>query len=125
MSANRPEQTAVRIQLMVFSGRPDPEWELEDATLLDRVRAVIGREPVGPPAPGGLGYRGFLITNLEREVDVPAVTVFRGAVTEQGGKTWRDTADVEVSLLEDASRRGYDDILKKLGLEGGTATSPA
>jgi hypothetical protein len=53
------------IELDVFSGRPNPRWELDEPSaealrqLVRRLAAATDR----PPEPPGLGYRGFVITD--------------------------------------------------------------
>ena len=52
---------ALLIELDVFSGRPNPQWEL-DAPAERELRQLLGGLSVAPgePAgPAGLGYRGF------------------------------------------------------------------
>jgi hypothetical protein len=65
------------VRLFVYSGRPDPEFELDDdaaADLLDRLgRIPRGQQPeaieaVAPPPPQ-LGYRGLLVRLAESDLD--------------------------------------------------------
>jgi hypothetical protein len=48
----------------VFSGRPNPRWELDEkkGATLTRLEASLHRADRVPPAPPGLGYRGFKYT---------------------------------------------------------------
>jgi hypothetical protein len=122
---NSNDVTAVR--LLVYSGRPDPEWELEDdraKALLGQLTRVTGGERSNPAPQGGLGYRGFLVRNVKvAEARTADLTVFRGVVAEHpgtDGRAWRDTAGIEHWLLEEARRRGHGDLLEvlKVGLPG-------
>lgn len=72
---------SVVVTLHVFSGRPDPSWELSAAEaqqLVARLKAVQDRTLSKPPGIyGALGYRGFTITSvgephLESEIYVHA-----------------------------------------------------
>jgi|SRR5262245_5774353 len=50
------------VELDVFSGRPNPRWEL-DGDSAESLRRLIGGLPPtadAPPEPPGLGYRGFV-----------------------------------------------------------------
>lgn len=72
---------SVIVTLHVFSGRPDPAWELtEDQAqeLADRIGLISKTTLLKPPGiVGGLGYRGFTISsvrekNFEREMYIHA-----------------------------------------------------
>jgi hypothetical protein len=55
--------TAAIATLLIYSGRPDPDWSLtaEDLAQLEDIAA--GLAPVeGAPPDGGLGYKGFRVT---------------------------------------------------------------
>jgi hypothetical protein len=78
---------AVKITLMVFSGRENPQWELggdQVATLRDKLanlRSTTMERPEGML--GGLGYQGFAVTatqemDLEPNIFVHANTVDLG-----------------------------------------------
>jgi hypothetical protein len=111
-------EEAVRVELMVFSGRPNPDFELtpDQAEELARRVAALPRGGVRP-SPPGLGYQGFHITS-DRAGEWPAqVTVFGGVCTlEDGGDSREDTGDVEGWLLDLARRHGHGDLLDALGV---------
>jgi hypothetical protein len=50
------------VELDVFSGRPNPRWELDRQTTsaLQRLLRRLKRTAARPPEPPGLGYRGFV-----------------------------------------------------------------
>lgn len=57
------------MELDIFSGRPNPRWEL-DETATDALRRLLRRLPVAavrPAKPPGLGYRGFAFVDAGRE----------------------------------------------------------
>jgi hypothetical protein len=52
------------VELDVFSGRPNPRWQL-DQPAADALRRLLSRLTVAtdrPLEPPGLGYRGFIFT---------------------------------------------------------------
>jgi hypothetical protein len=110
---------SAEVQLLIFSGRPDPEWAVEGDSLqelVDRARTTIGREPAYPPQRGGLGYRGFIIRHQEEDaLDLPReLSVFHGVVTTHPaaqGTHWRDVSGLESWLTEQARDKGYGEIL--------------
>jgi hypothetical protein len=53
------------VELDVFSGKPNPRWELDKASSDALRQLVAGLAPAGerPPEPPGLGYRGFVFTH--------------------------------------------------------------
>jgi hypothetical protein len=113
---------ALTVRLLIFSGRPDPEWELDAADmkeLLEGVQAIAAGEEANAPPIGGLGYRGFLLQGpAMSELRSEAVTVFRGVVTllrGQKGTHRRDTGELERILLRQARDRGYGDALDAAG----------
>jgi hypothetical protein len=113
------EQPVVFLQ--VYSGQPDPSWPLEGEALagvMERLGAARAQRTTETPPPPVLGYRGFRIENPAGG-DLPATTtVWRGlvvAVVDNTTETWRDQADLETLLLEEARRRGYGELLKAAG----------
>jgi hypothetical protein len=112
------------VRLLVFSGRPDPEWALDNdgiATLKRHVGEIIGGEHAHAPALGGLGYRGFLIESHDPDIST-TMLVFHGVITvEPGAKPeyWRDITGLEEWLFTEAELHEQGDILQALGVRDG------
>src|SRR5688572_2192114 len=62
----------LKVELDIFSGRPNPSWVLsgkEEQELIDRVQADPSiMIPVTAPV-GGLGYRGYIVTTAKEQAD--------------------------------------------------------
>lgn len=110
-------QPAMRVELDVFSGRPNPAWELAPEEVAELAQRLTGLPRTDqPPGEGGLGYRGFTISNPSRSAGLPAeIRVFSGvlALPENGAMVYhRDEHDVERWLLAQAARHGYGDLVR-------------
>ena len=111
------------IRLLVFSGRPDPSWEISGASaesLANALKVAAKGESAYRTALPGLGYRGFLIQVVDTGEGQKTYQVYRGVVTESVGPRERyfvDSAGIEKRLLDDARERGYGDMLKALNVE--------
>lgn len=75
------------VTLSVFSGRPDPHYQVAEAAPLDQIRGLLKRasasaKPEGDSAmPSILGYRGLVVTNAAQVVGVPSrIVVFNGVI---------------------------------------------
>ena len=119
---DQPERTIV-VRLLIFSGRPDPEWTPDPEAaqdLRERIRGALGRERIHPTGPGALGYRGFDVRGPGGEGEIPAdLLVFRGVVTVQPGTRaahWRDTTGVEQALIGQARRQNHGSLLDGVGV---------
>lgn len=102
---------AVVVTLSMFSGRPDPSFELTAPAEWERVRDGLKDLPAASkPNPPQLGYRGVVI--VPRLVPgLPArATAWQGTVGIEragGAVTWHEDArGVEAWLLGEAKRRG-------------------
>lgn len=85
------------VELDIWSGRPNPRWEL-DASSVERLRvAQAGLEPAGgpPPEPPGLGYRGFRYV-----LDGGEWRAFAGTVSGPEGALRDPDRRIERQLLE-------------------------
>ncbi len=89
------QQQGVVVRLFIFSGRPDPEWPLDEAAVADLVQNAV-------QSPG--------LPN--------AFTVFRGVLTEPPGPRgnhWQDAGGIESWLLSEARARGHGKAIDALG----------
>lgn len=119
---------AINAQLMIFSGRPDPEFPVPDDAvdeLVTRVSQVVEGTQTEQPQEGGLGYHGLRVSNTEGRTGLPEeLEAFRGVVTEMNGGMTRhfvDSAGVEDFLLDQARAAGLGELLDAAGLDQGIA----
>ena len=121
LMASAPERRgAGAVELLVYSGRPNPIFELTPEEVDELVRRLDGL-PSGAPAPEapGLGYRGMMVTLSGTGDGLDRVTMYGGAIrleTSDGIETRLDTTSVESWLLGLARQRGFADLITSLGL---------
>ncbi|HJU72626.1 MAG TPA: hypothetical protein VJ717_02695 [Gemmatimonadaceae bacterium] len=97
LSCNRPTEVRTVVELDVFSGRPNPRWELDGAAS-QRLRQLQGDLTSGGPAlePAGLGYRGFVYGDGRGQV-----RAYRGYVTTPRGVLADPSHSIEQFLLNE------------------------
>jgi hypothetical protein len=113
------ERAVVDVELLVFSGRDNPQWKLSDAEVDELIRRVNELTPGPPPQAPGLGYGGFRITTSGRADRLPeAMTIYHGVrlVRPDGQVTCLDDSGLERWLLGLARQRDYGQLLDELGL---------
>lgn len=68
----------MRVELDIFSGRPNPEWELRknDVAVLQSIIDHASPSPRTAERPG-LGYRGFIVYRQE------PVRIYKGHITDE------------------------------------------
>lgn len=102
------------VELDVFSGRPNPTWELSAEQMTEILEAFQDLPLTHQPlAENGLGYRGFILLNPERLAGLaPHIRVYNGIVTMSNGhiQSYRDIHGIERRLLLQAAQHGYKDI---------------
>ncbi len=114
---------ASHVELDVFSGLPNPTWELsaaDTATLTGMIGSLSPSPPVDLPTP--LGYRGFLVSVGEPGSESAAtVRAYQGIVEYRGRETKYYTdpdKQVERWLLATArpyiDRQLYDSLLVEI-----------
>jgi hypothetical protein len=91
------ESPITTVSLGLYSGLPDPSWELsaEKATALTALLETLARVDGSPPS-GGLGYHGFRIERLTPEGMPRLLVAFDGAVS--------DPLSSHLSYLDDPER---------------------
>ena len=122
------QEGSVSARLLIFSGRPDPEWVLDEAAIAElaaRVARSVGGERSQTPPRGGLGYRGVLVRNRAGVPGLPVeFLVYRGVLSEQAGlqpRAWRDMAGIEALLLGEARKQGFGEVLNAVGMREAAA----
>lgn len=111
----------------LFSGRPNPELSLMGEAveeLANLVKSCIGKEKIHPPPAAKLGYYyGFRLhvpKDLAKRLNLPEdFNVYQGVITERRNQEqnyWRDMANVERFLIDQAFEQGYGDMLQKVGI---------
>ncbi|MBS1806705.1 MAG: hypothetical protein JST84_00770 [Acidobacteria bacterium] len=110
----------VRVELDVYSGQPNPSWELAASDVAAVASRLTGLPRLtSSPAEPGLGYRGVVLLNPQGQVGLPLeIRVYNGTVTVReasGLSHYQDTKGLEEWLLAQARQRGHQKILQELG----------
>jgi hypothetical protein len=110
----------VTIELDIYSGRPNPSWEM-DAKQTDDLLKKLAKLSILPKGgldmQDGLGYRGFNIKIVDENAKNEApiiVKVFHGIIRIDDN-VFEDTVLIEKNLLNQAKQNGYKNIIESLG----------
>lgn len=111
----------ISVVLDVFSGRPNPSWELdpsESRELLRQLSLLPEADKNKAEFFDGLGYRGFVITvqPADNAGSSPTIyRVFKGFIL-MNDKVFSDNSAVEKKLMEQAGKKGFADIIESIGI---------
>jgi hypothetical protein len=85
------------VEFDVFSGRPNPRWELDErsAQELRRLQSRLTVSPLAPPEPPALGYRGFSYAD-----ETGSCRAFQGYVRTSRGVLADSSFSIERFLLD-------------------------
>jgi len=127
MSTSDAPPTRITVTLGIYSGRPDPSWDLTAAQVA-QVDAAIAALPAtaGTPPEGGLGYHGFtLLLGRPGEADETLVA-YRGTVAPRGvdPRPYRIDAGRTVERLLLDSGRSILTPTEVAAVEADLATDP-
>ncbi|MEO5681381.1 MAG: hypothetical protein ABIQ88_02005 [Chitinophagaceae bacterium] len=124
-SCGNKEQTITgmqieKIQIDVFSGRPNPSWKVTAAEsaalgphLIKQTVVACGAEP------DTLGYKGFIVTAKSSETANPEqIRVFDGKLWYYSNPLacYKDSDKLESMLIQQAKEKGFAQLMKDLGL---------
>jgi hypothetical protein len=108
----------MHIEIDVFSGRPNPTFDIgtPESEELEKLMTELPQVDANPPEPG-LGYRGFIIhPNRGKVAELPApVRVYGGYVVVEGGTrrtVYRDTKSIEQWLKQKAKNAGLGELVR-------------
>ena len=124
------EDKVIKAQVGVFSGRENPEINLDGGAQMrfaEMVQAALGKEPIHAPGPPKLGtFYGFLVSvprELADELSLPQALEVRGGVVSvparEEANHWRDIAGLEDFLIGLAFEQGHGELLGMLGIKPG------
>lgn len=114
----------IKVELDVFSGRPNPSWTLtpeESQDLLKEIQSLPNTDIKADLAEEGLGYRGVLLTiqsdSKASESDFTSFRICQGLVNATNNKSnvdFRDVNELEKSLLEQAKQKGFKELVESI-----------
>lgn len=112
----------VSVELDVFSGRPNPSWELnasESGELLKQLSPLPEEDKNKAEFFDGLGYRGFVISvrdELKPSSQPVIYRVYKGFILAND-KVFSDKNSVEKKLMEQARNKGFADIIESMQID--------
>lgn len=120
---------AIKVRVLLYSGKPDPTYELTDPQMIGKLKASIdgakrldgfSKETV---IPANIGYKGILVENPEMMAGLPArFAVYKGKMEVMDAqRRFLEDKDgmIEKMLMDEAVRKGVieDVILKRMKRE--------
>jgi hypothetical protein len=112
---NADRGNIMMVELDVFSGRPNPSWQLSAEQVDELLGAFQGLLAVDQvPPENDLGYRGFVLQNPGGVGGLPSrIRVCNGLIVTSNGhvQVYQDTNLVEHQLFKQAAQHGYQSIL--------------
>lgn len=111
--------TNVTVEVLIFSGRPNPEWRLQDSAGLQALKAKLNDLPEAfqeePAEWSRLGFGGFRIRGGETAGLPSDIRIFQGVIKIGQGKKARYLKDLqgfEQSLIAEARQQGFESPVK-------------
>jgi hypothetical protein len=115
-----------RVTIDMFSGRPNPSWEIagdEASQLVAKLRDLRAPRPelAAKAAPPGLGYRGIVVGRLSGDETVPdEVRAFNSvlSVKRKGAVAYHeDNARIQEFLFGLARAKGHAATIEKMSVK--------
>ena len=110
------DDDGISVTVLLFSGRPDPVYMLENQTLIDKIKAGIGEAKKVEGfdkktiIPSILGYKGILVRNPKRRSGLPSQFAVNKGMIEVMDEQKRFLKDaegnIEKLLMDEAIRQG-------------------
>ncbi len=123
------EKRGLKVTILLFSGRPDPTYMIDDKDTIGKIRTLIGsakeHHKFEKPTviPSILGYKGVIVDNQTKISDIPSfVAIYKGNI-EVKNETKKFLIDeggiLENLLLNEAIKKGVieEKIMKRMKSE--------
>ena len=112
-------QTNVTVEVLIFSGRPNPTWQLQDPKRLQTLKAKLKDLPEAfQEEPAGwtrLGFAGFRIHGGETLGLPGEMRVYQGVIKTGHGKAakhLKDATGLEQSLISETKKQALEPPVK-------------
>jgi hypothetical protein len=118
-SNNAKQKMKISVEMDVFSGRPNPSWELDSSEageLLKQLFPLPEADKNKAEFNDGLGYRGFIIFARSTDTTSASPTIYRvykGFILTNG-KVYSDKNSVEKKLMEQGRKKGFAELIDSL-----------
>lgn len=107
-----------KIEIDVFSGRPNPSWKPPAKDVAALIEAVSTETSVScGPSPDSLGYKGFVITIKGADGHTQQLRAYAGTLWfNKPEKCYRDIHQLESLLIQQAKSNGFAQLIADLHL---------
>ena len=106
----------IEVELDIFSGRPNPTWQLSDADAKELAAHLLELSREAPVEhSSGLGFRGFILrfSNRTSAEISPPIRVFSGVVHKHD-KSFVDVLEIERMLMRSAREHGLSALIDSI-----------
>jgi hypothetical protein len=111
--------TSVTVEVLIFSGRPNPTWQLQDTNRLQQLITKLKELPEAfkeePPGWSRLGFAGFRVHGGEVWGLSAEIRIYQGVIKTghgKGARYLRDLEGLEQRLIAEAKRQALDPPVK-------------
>ena len=112
-------QTNVTVEVLIFSGRPNPTWQLQDTKRLETLKAKLKDPPEAfqkePAGWSRLGFAGFRIRGGDAWGLPGEFRVYLGVIKTGHGKAakfLKDSTGLEQSVIGEAKKQALEPPVK-------------
>lgn len=107
---------SILVELDVYSGRPNPTWQLNEEERDDfiaQINLFEAQATIEYRANDALGYRGFLITVINAEKNLEEVISVHDGIITKDNKSYYDNIFLEKKLKHQAIEKGFGNLIKE------------
>src|SRR6185503_1627967 len=115
MAADETPPGTISVEVIIFSGRRNPAWQLQDTNALEKLRLELKDLPEAfsqePVRWSTLGFKGFIIRNADTRGLPAQIRVYEGVVKTdhgQAAKYLKDLTYFEQSLIDESKKQALE-----------------